>query len=50
MKHTLTIISLALATAMINAEAAGTDPFDFDYEIAGKRRLGDLTSNLWRLN
>ncbi|TCK32478.1 hypothetical protein B0G84_8283 [Paraburkholderia sp. BL8N3] len=35
MKHTLTIISLALATAMINAEAAGTDPFDFDYEIAG---------------
>ena len=35
MKHTLTIISLALAMAMINAEAAGTDPFDFDYEIAG---------------
>ena len=23
---------------------------DFDYEIAGKRRLRDLTSNLWRLN
>jgi hypothetical protein len=23
---------------------------EFDYEIAGKRRLGDLTGNLWRLN
>ena len=23
---------------------------EFDYEIAGKRRLRDLTSNLWRLN
>jgi len=23
---------------------------EFDYEIAGKQRLRDLTSNLWRLN
>jgi len=35
MKHTLTLICLALAAVIFNASAASTDPFDFDYEIAG---------------
>ncbi|VXC82116.1 conserved exported hypothetical protein [Burkholderia sp. 8Y] len=35
MKHTLSILTLALAAVTLNAAAAGTDPLDFDYEIAG---------------
>ncbi|MDR5776869.1 MULTISPECIES: hypothetical protein [unclassified Caballeronia] len=35
MKHTLSLLTLALAAVTINAVAAGTDPLDFDYEIAG---------------
>jgi hypothetical protein len=35
MKHTHTLITLALAVVVFNASAASTDPFDFDYEIAG---------------
>jgi hypothetical protein len=35
MKHTLTLISLALLLASTDAAIAGTEPFDFDYEIAG---------------
>ncbi|WP_244818511.1 hypothetical protein [Caballeronia sp. Lep1P3] len=35
MKHTLSLLTLALAAVTLNAAAAGTDPLDFDYEIAG---------------
>jgi hypothetical protein len=35
MKHTHILISLALAAVAFNVSAASTDPFDFDYEIAG---------------
>ncbi|KXU94885.1 hypothetical protein CR51_26130 [Caballeronia megalochromosomata] len=35
MKHTLSLLTLALAAVALNAAAAGTDPLDFDYEIAG---------------
>jgi hypothetical protein len=35
MKHTLSLLTLALAAVTLNAVAAGTDPLDFDYEIAG---------------
>jgi len=35
MKHTLCLFTLALAAVTLNAVAAGTDPLDFDYEIAG---------------
>jgi len=35
MKHTLTLISIALFFASADIAIAGTDPFDFDYEIAG---------------
>jgi hypothetical protein len=35
MKHSLTLLTLALAAATFTAKAANTDPFDFDYEIAG---------------
>jgi hypothetical protein len=35
MKHTLSLLTLALAAFTLNASAAGTDPLDFDYEIAG---------------
>jgi hypothetical protein len=35
MKHTLSLFTLALAAISFNAAAAGTDPLDFDYEIAG---------------
>ncbi|MDR5826002.1 hypothetical protein [Caballeronia sp. LZ043] len=35
MKHTLSLLTLALAAISLNAAAAGTDPLDFDYEIAG---------------
>jgi hypothetical protein len=35
MKHTLSILTLALAAVTLHATAAGTDPLDFDYEIAG---------------
>ncbi|WP_250537149.1 hypothetical protein [Caballeronia sp. AZ10_KS36] len=35
MKHTLSVLTFALAAVTLNAAAAGTDPLDFDYEIAG---------------
>ncbi|MDR5806318.1 TrbG/VirB9 family P-type conjugative transfer protein [Caballeronia sp. LZ001] len=35
MKHTLSLLTIALAAVTLNAAAAGTDPLDFDYEIAG---------------
>jgi len=35
MKHTLTLFCLALSAVALDASAANTDPFDFDYEIAG---------------
>ncbi|WP_062644262.1 TrbG/VirB9 family P-type conjugative transfer protein, partial [Caballeronia arationis] len=35
MKHTLSLLTLALAAVTLTAAAAGTDPLDFDYEIAG---------------
>jgi hypothetical protein len=35
MKHTLSLLTFALAAVPLNAAAAGTDPLDFDYEIAG---------------
>ena len=35
MKQTLSLLTLALAAITLNAAAAGTDPLDFDYEIAG---------------
>ncbi|WP_250482523.1 TrbG/VirB9 family P-type conjugative transfer protein [Caballeronia sp. GACF5] len=35
MKHTLSLLAIALAAVTLNAAAAGTDPLDFDYEIAG---------------
>jgi hypothetical protein len=35
MKHTLSFLTLAFAAVTLNAAAAGTDPLDFDYEIAG---------------
>ncbi|SAL84714.1 hypothetical protein AWB74_07034 [Caballeronia arvi] len=35
MKHTLSLLTLALVALTLNARAAGTDPLDFDYEIAG---------------
>ncbi|MDR5832392.1 TrbG/VirB9 family P-type conjugative transfer protein [Caballeronia sp. LP006] len=35
MKHTLSLLTIALAAVALNAAAAGTDPLDFDYEIAG---------------
>ncbi|MBC8640716.1 hypothetical protein IAG25_28260 [Caballeronia sp. EK] len=35
MKHTLSLLTLALAAVTLNAAATGTDPLDFDYEIAG---------------
>ncbi|SAK73771.1 hypothetical protein AWB80_04167 [Caballeronia pedi] len=35
MKHTLFLLTLALAAVTLNAVAAGTDPLDFDYEILG---------------
>ncbi|SAK95788.1 hypothetical protein AWB82_06955 [Caballeronia glebae] len=35
MKHTLSLLTFALAAVTLNAVAAGTDPLDFDYEIAG---------------
>jgi hypothetical protein len=35
MKQTLSILTVALAAMTLNVSAAGTDPLDFDYEIAG---------------
>jgi len=35
MKQSLTVVSIALALISVNVALAGTDPFDFDYEIAG---------------
>jgi hypothetical protein len=35
MKNTLSFLTLALVALTLNARAAGTDPLDFDYEIAG---------------
>jgi len=35
MKQSLTVVSMALALLSVNVALAGTDPFDFDYEIAG---------------
>jgi hypothetical protein len=35
MKRTLSLLTLALAAVTLDAAAAGTDPLDFDYEIAG---------------
>jgi hypothetical protein len=35
MKYTLYLLTLALAAVTLNSAAAGTDPLDFDYEIAG---------------
>ncbi len=35
MKHTLSLLTLMLAAVVLNAAVAGTDPLDFDYEIAG---------------
>src|ERR1700730_16674716 len=35
MKQSLTVVSIALALLSGNVALAGTDPFDFDYEITG---------------
>ena len=35
MKQSLTVVSMALALLSVKVALAGTDPFDFDYEIAG---------------
>jgi hypothetical protein len=35
MKQSLAVVSIALAWLSVGTALAGTDPFDFDYEIAG---------------